>query len=190
MLREEQANIRTLKKKRDTENYLCKVKLQEKEELLDKEKEQTKYLEDQHHQEVYKLKNEISCLKIELENYTAKLPPTESYLGTHKPKKKQSQAHKRSILHVENRFSNEKKRKRTTAVMLHQNPGCFKCGSISPHTASQCPSGVSFVANKDIIRIHVCSDVGFVLMIKLITHIQIFQQDVLWGSRIVTIAVS
>ena len=140
MLREEQANIRTLKKKLDTENYLCKVKLQEKEELLDKEKEQKKYLEDQHHQEIYKLKNEISCLKIKLENYKAKLPPTESYLGTHKPKKKPSQAHKRSNPHVENRSSNEKKRKRTSAVMLHQNPGCFKCGRISPHTASQCPA--------------------------------------------------
>ena len=98
------------------------------------------YLEDQHHQEVYKLKNEISCLKIELENNKAKLPPTDPYLGTHKREKKQSQAHKRSNLHVENRFSNKKKGERTTAVMLHQNPGCFKCGNKSPHTASRCPA--------------------------------------------------
>ena len=140
MLREEQANIRTLQKKFDNENYLCREKLQEKAELLDKEKENKKYLEDQHHQEIYKLKNEISCLKIELENYKAKPPPTDSYLGTHKPKKKQSQAHKRSNLHVENSSSNEKKGERTTAVMLHQNPGCFKCGRISPHTASRCPA--------------------------------------------------
>ena len=139
MLREEQANIRTLQKKLDTENYLCKEKLQEKVELLDKEKEQKKYLEDQHRQEVYKLKNEISCLKIELENYKAKPPPTESYLGTHKPKKKQSQAHKKGNLHVDTSSSNEKKES-TTAVMSHQSPGCFKCGSKSPHTASQCPA--------------------------------------------------
>ena len=40
MLREEQSNIRTLQKKLDTENFLCKEKLQEKIEFLDKEKEQ------------------------------------------------------------------------------------------------------------------------------------------------------
>ena len=51
-------------------------------------------------------------------------------------------------------------------------------------------SGVIFVADKDIILIHVCPDVGFVVIINLITHIQIFQKDVLWGSRIVTIAMS
>ena len=90
MLREEQANIRTLQNKLDNENYLCKEKLQEKAELLDKEKEHKKYIEDQHHQEVYKLKNEISCLKIELENYKAKPPLTESYLGSNKPKKQQA----------------------------------------------------------------------------------------------------
>ena len=139
MLREEQTNIRTLQKKLDTENYLYKVKLQEKAELLDKEKEHKKYLEGRHRQEVYKLKNEISCLKIKLDNYKAKPTPSESYLGTHKPKKKQSQAHKEGNLHVENSSSNEKK-ERTTAVMSHQNPGCFKCGSKSPHTASQCPA--------------------------------------------------
>ena len=100
--------------------------MQEKAELLEKEKEHKKYLEDRHCQEVYKLKNEISCLKIELENYKAKPPPTESYLGTHKPKMKQSQAHSRSNLHVENRSSNEKKGEPTTAVMSHQSPGCFK----------------------------------------------------------------
>ena len=38
MLREEQANIRTLQKKLDTENYLCKEKLQENAELLDRKK--------------------------------------------------------------------------------------------------------------------------------------------------------
>ena len=133
-LREEQANIRTLQKKLDTQNYLCKEKLQEKAELLDKEKEHRKYLEDQHSQEVHTLKKEISCLKLELDNYKAKPTPTEYYLGTHKPKKKQSQAHKKG-----NSSPNEKK-ERTTAVMSHQSPGCFKCGSKSPHTASQCPA--------------------------------------------------
>ena len=134
MLREEQANIRTLQKKLDTENYLCREKLQEKAELLDKEKEHRKYLEDQHSQEVHTLKKEISCLKLELDNYKAKPTPTEYYLGTHKPKKKQSHAHKKG-----NSSPNEKK-ERTTAVMSHQSPGCFKCGSKSPHTASQCPA--------------------------------------------------
>ena len=138
-LREEQANIRTLQKKLDTENYLCKEKLQEKAELLDKEKEHRKYLEDQHSQKVHTLKQEISCLKLELDNYKAKPPLTESYLRTHKPKKKPSQAHKKGNLHVENSSSNEKK-ERTTAVMSHQKPGCFKCGSKSQHTASQCPA--------------------------------------------------
>ena len=118
---------------------MCREKLKEKAELLDKEKEHKKYLEDRHHQEVYKLKNEISCLKIELENYKAKPPPTEYYLGTHKSKKKQRQAHKKDNVHVENSSSNEKK-ECTTAVMSHQNPGCFKCGSKSPHTASRCPA--------------------------------------------------
>ena len=83
MLKEEQANIRTLQTKLDTENYLCKVKLQEKAELLDKEKEHRKYLEDQHSQEVHTHKKEISCLKLELDNYKAKPTPTEYYLGTH-----------------------------------------------------------------------------------------------------------
>ena len=35
MQREEQASIRTLQKKFDNENYLCREKLQEKAELLD-----------------------------------------------------------------------------------------------------------------------------------------------------------
>ena len=65
-----------------------------KTELLDKEKEHKKYLEDQHCQEVYKQKNEISCLKMELENYKAKPPPTESCLGTYKLKKQETKAHR------------------------------------------------------------------------------------------------
>ena len=136
MLREEQANIRTLQKKFDNENYLCMEKLQEKAELLDKEKEHKKYLEDQHHQKVFKLKNEISCWKIELENYKAKLPPTESYFGTNKIKKKQTGAHKRSNPETGMSSLNAKKRERTPAIMLHQHPGCRKCGSISPHMGS------------------------------------------------------
>ena len=39
-------------------------------------------------------------------------------------------------------------------------------------------SGVIFVADQDIIPIHVCPDVGFVVIINLIMHIQIFQRDV------------
>ena len=111
MLREEQANITTLKKI-DTENFLCKEKIQEKTELSENEKEHKKYLKDQHNQEVHKPKREISCIKLELENYKAELPSTESYLGhvgTNKPKKKHSQAHKRSNLHIEKSSSNEKK---------------------------------------------------------------------------------
>ena len=73
-------------------------KLQEKKtttELLDKEKEHKKYLENQHCEEVHKLDNEISCLKLELENFKAKLPSTESYIETNKPIMKQAQVHKR-----------------------------------------------------------------------------------------------
>ena len=128
MLREEQANMRTLQKKRDTENYLFKEKLQERAELLDKEKENKKYLEDQHGQEVHKLKKEISCLKIELDNYKAnpQLNLTLELTNSH-------QAHRRSNLYIEKSSSNEKKGESTTTVVSHQNPECFfNCCSKSP----------------------------------------------------------
>ena len=60
MLREGQAKIAAHQKKLDTQNYMCKEELQDKAELLDKEKEHKKYLEDRHCQEIHKLKKEIS----------------------------------------------------------------------------------------------------------------------------------
>ena len=141
MLREEHGKVTTFRKKLDTENYWLEEKLQEKADLLGKEKEKKNTLEDQPHQKVHKLKKEISCLKLEVGNYKAELPSTESYLGlvgANKPKKKQSQNHKRINANIDKSSSNENKGESTAAVLLHQNHGCCKCGSISPHSASQC----------------------------------------------------